>query len=589
MYPCYRVPAKREGNLYYLRREEVFDHAKIGLTTNKSVAKSIDVWHRWLGHRTLDQQAIQFLQPRVSEFEIQSSKIGATVGEVCGTCAIGCQHREAIIGTKEKAVALLDVVHSDICGPMQVSMITGERYFITFIDEPSGRVAVTLLKTKSEALGAFHAYKMRAEKEAGRGIRALKTDGRGEYLNNEFKSYLQGWGIGHKISPPYTPAHNGLGERTNQTLMESARSMIADAQLDKAFWGFAVVTAAHIHNRLPSRSHESKSPLHHWTGRPASIGHLRVFGSVTYALIPAAKRKKMDSHSAKCILLGYDEDAGSKVYQIYDLASKRVFCSRDVIINETGTSTEGRDEGTMVEEIEIGLPEVREKEMWQDTVETATKDTTRIPPTTNVPDEEGFGGDTIIVRPPGKVAETRGRPVSVVGPRRSERQRNTSQYTSSRISSNTMRAMVANLEEPQSLNEALGREDGEQWYEAWESEVDSLVRNDTWELASLPAAREAIGCRWLFKRKEDGRYKARLVANGYSQKARVDYTETFAPVAKFNSLRTLLALVCENDWELEGMDVKTAFLHSELEETVFMEIPDGLHSEISSSEKSGEA
>ena len=141
-------------------------------------------------------------------------------------------------------------------------------------------------------------------------------------------------------------------------------------------------------------------------------------------------------------------------------------------------------------------------------------------------------------------------------------------------------AVTASVEEPQTLKEALARDDGELWYEAWESEVDSLVRNGTWVLASLPQGREAIGCRWLFKRKDDGRYKARLVAKGYSQQAGIDYTETFAPVAKFNSLRTLLALVSENNWELEGMDVKTAFLHSELQEEVFMEVPEGLHTDL---------
>ena len=104
-------------------------------------------------------------------------------------------------------------------------------------------------------------------------------------------------------------------------------------------------------------------------------------------------------------------------------------------------------------------------------------------------------------------------------------------------------------------------------------------------LATLPPGREPIGCRWLFKRKDNGRYKARLVAKGYSQKPGLDYTDTFAPVAKFNSLRSLLALVCENDWELEGMDVKTAFFYSELEETVFMEIPEGLHTDIAAQNK----
>ena len=115
-----------------------------------------------------------------------------------------------------------------------------------------------------------------------------------------------------------------------------------------------------------------------------------------------------------------------------------------------------------------------------------------------------------------------------------------------------------------------------EWREAWVSEVDSLARNDTWRLEELPPGRKAIGCRWLFKRKEDGRYTARLVAKGYSQQEGVDFTDTFAPVAKFNSLRTLLALVCENDWELKGMDVKTAFLNSEVAEEVYMDIPEGL-------------
>jgi len=137
--------------------------------------------------------------------------------------------------------------------------------------------------------------------------------------------------------------------------------------------------------------------------------------------------------------------------------------------------------------------------------------------------------------------------------------------------------MITNIQEPQTLAEAFARDDGPQWREAWVSEVDSLARNNTWRLEVLPPSRQAIGCRWLFKRKEDGHYKARLEAKGYSQRAGVNYTETSAPVAKFNSLRSLLVLVSEKDWEREGMDVKTAFLNSKVEETVYMDIPEGLN------------
>jgi len=222
--------------------------------------------------------------------EIQeSTKERTRTSEVCETCAIGRQHKEAMTGTRKKATELLDILHSDICSPMQVSTISGERYFITFIDEKSGRIAVTLLKAKSEALGTFSTYGMDAEKEAGRGIRVFRTDGGGEYNGQQFKSYLRSCGMTHSISPPYTPKQNGIAERANRTIMKVARCMVGDAQLDKFFWGFAVATAAHIHNRLPSRAHGDLSTLEHWTGRVPSISHLGVFGSVAHTLVPAEK------------------------------------------------------------------------------------------------------------------------------------------------------------------------------------------------------------------------------------------------------------------------------------------------------------
>ena len=131
-------------------------------------------------------------------------------------------------------------------------------------------------------------------------------------------------------------------------------------------------------------------------------------------------------------------------------------------------------------------------------------------------------------------------------------------------------------EEPQTLTEALNCKDKVRWKEAWESELTSLAKNNTWVLEPLPIDRKAIGCRWLFRKKEDGRYKARLVAKGYSQQPGIDFAETFAPVAKFTTIRTLLALGCASNWEIRGMDVKTAFLNSELEEAVYMEVPEGV-------------
>jgi len=131
--------------------------------------------------------------------------------------------------------------------------------------------------------------------------------------------------------------------------------------------------------------------------------------------------------------------------------------------------------------------------------------------------------------------------------------------------------------EPQSLTEALSSDAKAEWRHAWESELASLAKNNTWVVEPLPKDRTAIGCCWLFQRKQDGHYMARLIAKGYRQRQGTEYEETFAPIAKFTMIRLLLALTCENNWEVCGMDVKTAFLNGELAEAGYMELlPEGV-------------
>ena len=140
--------------------------------------------------------------------------------------------------------------------------------------------------------------------------------------------------------------------------------------------------------------------------------------------------------------------------------------------------------------------------------------------------------------------------------------------------------MVARTEEePATHGHAISSEKSVEWLAAWESELQSLEDNGTWIIEDLPEGSTTIGCCWIFNRKEDGRYNARLVAKGYAQKPAIDFYETFALVAKFTTLRSLLALAAENDWEIESMDMKTAFLHGALVEVSYMDIPEGLKQE----------
>jgi len=228
---------ERQERLYYLKEADsttersLRESANLGLITNQVVRASMETWHRRLGHRTLNKAAVQYISSHVRQMDILPER--ESEDQICDICAKGRQHKESATGTREKAQEILEVVHSDICGPMQVTTLNGQRYFITFIDEMSGRVGIALLHRKSDAMTAFKGYQSRAERSSGKKIQALRSDGGGEYTSREFAEHLKLEGIKHIVSPPYNPRQNGLAERMNRTIMETARCLLEDSKLGK--------------------------------------------------------------------------------------------------------------------------------------------------------------------------------------------------------------------------------------------------------------------------------------------------------------------------------------------------------------------
>ncbi|KAH9753027.1 protein kinase domain-containing protein [Citrus sinensis] len=159
-----------------------------------------------------------------------------------------------------------------------------------------------------------------------------------------------------------------------------------------------------------------------------------------------------------------------------------------------------------------------------------------------------------------------------------------SKYVSYHRLSPSFRAFAANLSViaiPKSVQDALSIPE---WRDAGYAEMRALEKSKTWELVKLPEGKKPVGCKWIFtvKYRADGsleRYKARLVAKGFTQTYSIDYQETFAPVAKMNSIRVLLSLAASLGWQLQQLDVKNAFLNGELEEEVYMDLPPGFENE----------
>ena len=365
----------------------------------------------------------------------------------------------------------------------------------------------------------------------------LRTDRGGEYTSTEFEEFLESAGIRHEQTVPKTPEQNGVAERMNRTLVESVRSMLADANLPHEFWTEALSTAVYLRNRSPTKAVDGMTPFETWMKKKPSVSHLRIFGCKAFSHIPKDERGKLDCKAKRCIFVGYGEE--TKGYRLYDPDKRRIYFSRDVSFNEDEYGIQHdlmQSEGDRYLELDLASED-----------DTSTEPSTSIQaPVLPSPEQQSV--------------------------RRSGRERRFPDYYGDRI--------YLSKSEPTTVEEVLSTPEKHCWLEAMEKEMKSLQDNDVWELVDLPEDRKPVGSKWVFKTKTDAdghieRYKARLVAQGFSQKFDTDYDETFSPVVRLESVRTLIAMSVQQGLQLHQVDVDTAFLNGELEEEVYMQQPEG--------------
>lgn len=371
--------------------------------------------------------------------------------------------------------------------------------------------------------------------------------------------------------------------------------MLKAKGLPGVFWGEAVTTVVYLLSRSSSKSTSGKTPYELWTGSPPGVHHLRTFGCVAHVKVTTPNLKKLDDRSRRMIFVGYEP--GSKAYRVYDPATRRVHISRDVVFDEAAqwTWTEGHG-GTAKDFV------VEDSIMAPPGVITTTSTSARISAGTAVsplsspassqvspvhdtgsttPSPQAHQGDAPIefVSPPGvgayemldadhdDEAPLRFRDIdNVLGP-----------ATSPGLVARELeeQLLLTSDAEPTSFAEA---QEHENWRHAMLDEFTSIEANGTWELVEPPPRLRPIGLKWVYKTKRDeaglvAKYKARLVAKGYVQRQGIDYDEVFAPMARLESVRLLLAYAASEGWAVHHMDVKSAFLNGELREDVYVEQP----------------
>ncbi|KAG8173265.1 hypothetical protein JTE90_010175 [Oedothorax gibbosus] len=409
------------------------------------------------------------------------------------------------------------------------ALLTG---FLKVRDDFSKFRRVFFLQHKGEVAECLKIY-LKEARNQGIVLRELLTDCGSEFKNSSVLHVLEAEGITHRVSMPYTPEQNGSAERENRTIVESARSMLHSKDLTVRLWAEAFNTAVHVLNRTGPTSVKDKTPYELWKSKetPPCISHFRVFGTECMVHVPIQKRRKWDKKSNKGFFVGYSGEKDG--YRIYMKEKDQVILSRDVIFREELAAPDGEvsKPSGEISSFTLKYQDPSNTSEEEDPLNEAEYDTTN---------------------DAAEVDTNQGMVQSVQG-----RQRRKPEY---------LKDYVLMAEVPDTHLAAVNLEDAEKWKAAMEEEIVSLQENHTWDLVE-PTNRKPIKNRWVFSVKENAsgeieRYKARLVAKGFSQKCGIDFQETFSPVVRCDTIRSILSVAVDRHLNLAQFDIKTAFLYA---------------------------
>lgn len=463
--------------------------------------------------------------------------------------------------TEEK----LDEVHVDLWGPHYPLSLSGKTYAAILLDEKTRKTWIVFLRSKDEFIDAFKVWLPKVENESKKSMKVLRADGGGEFISAKLKDICDRKGITIKYAAPYMHEENGLAKRGWRTVVTMKDSLLIDSNLPSEFWAEVMDIANYLRNRLPTKSQrEELIPEEAWTGKKQDVSHVRLFGSVISILIPKEKRHKSDiNKNWEGIFIGYSDT--TKHVRVW--ASK----TQQILLVSSSYVDESKQGAKLLVEHPLDITRL-----------TSTK---RKAPT-GEPRPRGR---------PRKIAHIENTPVAPTEPndvdvpvvgRESPSNDAKNEPVNADIKKTMSETEISSIVyKPLTYEQAVSDPiHGRRWKEAIEEEIQNLENHHTWEYDRLPADRKAVGSKWVFKVKyhPDGtmaRYKARLVAQGFSQIHGVNFNKTFSPMVRRESLRIFLAISCLLRLFIEQVDIVGAYLKSLLGDNdlpIFMKLPPGM-------------
>ncbi|KAK2387257.1 putative mitochondrial protein [Trifolium repens] len=562
------------NGLYHLKVSQSFLASQASLNSLTVSANNVDVnhqtipmsaiWHFRLGH--VSNKCITSMIPMYPSISLDNK------AAVCDVCHFSKQKKLPFMLSSSIASSKFELLHCDIWGPLATPSIHGHKYFLTIVDDFTRFVWLILLKTKAEVSDKLQQFIIMIETQFNTTPKFIRTDNGPEFL---IPTFYASKGIIHQMSCVETPQQNGRVERKHQHILNIGRALLYQSKLPKSYWSYAVLHATFIINRVTTPVLHNISPYHKLFDKIPDIASFKVFGSLCYASTLSVHRTKLDPKARKSLFLGYTN--GYKGYTLLDLHTREIFISRHVVFHEHVLPYPTSSSSPIPSWNYFSTsPSLDPSPTSSPPIPSPVPSPTSNPPSTIIPTAPSPRLSTRISHTPAYLKDYVCNSISknVLYPISDY-----VSYTNLSPSHCTYACSLSTETEPKSYAEASKFKC---WVEAMNDELLALENTGTWQLVDLPSHVKPIGCRWVYKIKRlaDGsieRYKARLVAKGYNQIEGLDYFDTYSPVAKITTVRTIIALASIHQWEIHQLDVNNAFLHGDLKEDVYMTIPQGFH------------
>jgi hypothetical protein len=456
-----------------------------------------------------------------------------------------------------------------------------------------------LLAKKSDAPDAYKEYEAWCETRLKKRIQVLHSDRGGEYMGKEFVLYLKSKGTEQKLTVHDTPQENGVAERRNCMIVEHIRALLHASGLPKMLWGEAACHVVWLMNRASTKAVAGKTPYEAAFGKKPDLSQVREWGEKVWVRIEGGD--KLGGHVREGRWLGIDERSNG--CRVYWPDKRTVTTERNIYFDKTQASAECL-EGEDWDFVEPSPDSLTSAPSTSNDTSPASASTApppvpaqpEAPPEDDVPSrcvrkpsqriQDILAGRGVTSTRPSDPQLASGVQLPTVNENAKLEGEGTADWMMAAdfAEEYAMAAEISDAEalEPRSLAEAKRRPDWPLWEKAIYEELATLKEMGTYELVEPPADANIVGSKWVFRMKKDAggtvvRYKGRLVAQGFSQVPGVNYFNTFAPVAKLASIRTVLAMAAHLDLELHQIDIKGAYLNGELtsREQIYMKQPPG--------------